>query len=289
LGRAWISLDKLAATNVEKIAEYLSLLRLFLGMHVSCNTEKQNFPYHRVYVGRGFLARIPLIEDLTSEPVPPGSNILVEFDPASKWYAASVTIAAGWLRTGGRVHYNVTNQPPEGVRSQLSRLGLEVRDLERTDRLRIYDWYSLTLGGKSREKAPAPSLKVSELSPVYSSWIKSGELGENANTLRVMDNGSTLTRFNDEKMYVEFILTRVFPRGPVWKATLISPLVRGLHSDLVYKALEAGADAVIDFKLDEAADPARSLMRIRNFRGVHFDGKWHTLTDTRNFEVKLAT
>jgi len=54
-----------------------------------------------------------------------------------------------------------------------------------------------------------------------------------------------------------------------------------------YKQLEAAVDGVIDFKLDEASDPARNLMRIRNLRRISFDGRWHTLKVTQNHTVML--
>lgn len=233
------------------------------------------------------MPQIPLFEELTTGPIPQGSNLLVVFDPASEWYNAALTIAAGWLRTGGRVHYNATAQSPATARSQLNRLGLITENLEREDRLRIYDWYSATLGYKSTEKNTVPSLKVQELSPQFATWMKNDSLGEDASTLRVIDNGSTLARFNDEKLWVEFTLTRAFPRSSFWKATLIIPIVRGLHSDWIYKSLESSADGIIDFKLDETQDPARNLIRIRNMRNVPFDGTWHRLKVAENLAVSL--
>ncbi len=234
------------------------------------------------------VAAIPLIEDLTTEPIPPGSNLLVEFDPASEWYNAAVTITAGWLSSGGRVHYNVNVRPPDTVRSHLKKLGLNPEDFEREDKLRIYDWYSLTLGRRSVGKDPVTSLKVHELSPDYANWMRSDELSENETTLRMIENGSTLARYNDEKAYVEFILTRVFPRSTLWKAILISSHVKGLHSDWVNGALESAADGVIDFKLDETTDPAQNLIRIRNLRNVGFDGRWHKLKTSKSHEVTLV-
>jgi len=234
------------------------------------------------------MQRIPLFEELATEPIPRGSNLLVVFDSASEWYNAAITISAGWLRTGGRVHYNVNVQPPDAVRSQLKRLGLIPEDLEREDRLRIYDWYTATLGRKSGEKNAVPSLKIHELSPQYATWMKGDEPGEDVNTLRVIDNASSLTRYNDEKLFAEFTLTRSFPRSPVWKASLIFPVVRGLHSDWVYKTLESGADGIIDFKLDETTDPAQNLLRIRTLRNTGFDGRWHKLRIAENREVAIA-
>ncbi len=49
------------------------------------------------------------------------------------WYSASFTIAAGWLKQGGKVGYSTYAQPPDDVRSQLSRLGLRVEELEKDD------------------------------------------------------------------------------------------------------------------------------------------------------------
>ncbi len=229
---------------------------------------------------------MPLFEELTTVPIPPGSNLLVLFDAASDWYNAALTISAGWLQTGGRVHYNTSVQSPDTVRSQLKRLGLIPEELEKEDTLRIYDWYSVTLGSKS-EKNAVQSLKVQDLSPQYGTWMKAGGLKEDANTLRIIDNSSVLTRYNDEKTFVEFSLTRVFPRSPLWKATLISSIVRGLHSDWLYRSLESGADGIIDFKLDEAQDPASNLIRIRNMRNVPFDGMWHRLKVAENLAISL--
>lgn len=72
------------------------------------------------------LPRLRLIEDLTTGPVPEGSTLLVEYDPASQWYNASITISAGWLKAGGKVDYDALAQPPDDVRAKLRGLGLEL-------------------------------------------------------------------------------------------------------------------------------------------------------------------
>lgn len=185
------------------------------------------------------------------------------------------------------MHYNTSMLAPNVVRSKLKQLGLDADSLEKEDTMRIYDWYTMTLGGKSTDKDPLPSLKVQDMSPRYGTWMKSGGLNEDATTLRLIDNDSTLARFNDERSWIEFLLSRVFPRSSLSKATRVSPVVRGLHSDWVYKALEAAADAIIDFKLDETQDPTCNLVRIRNIRNVRFDGTWHRLKIDEKFLVTL--
>lgn len=121
------------------------------------------------------MPRVPLIEDLTTAPIPTASNLLVEFDPASQWYAASLSITAGWLSSGGMACYTVSSQPPDNIRSHLNRLGLNTEKLEADDRLWIIHWYTFTLGQKSKEKFGVDSLKVAELSIYYGKLLKDAE------------------------------------------------------------------------------------------------------------------
>ncbi len=233
------------------------------------------------------MPRIPLIEDLTTGTVPAGSNLLVEYDPASQWYNASTTVAAGWLRTGGKVSYSTLAQAPDTIRSRLNRLGLDAKDFESSDRFWFIDYYTHTLGRKSKEEEAMESLKVADLSIEFSTELKATELLEYPNVLRMMDDFSTLTRFNDENSCVEFALARLIPSSSIWKTTSISGIIRGVHSDWVYKRLEAVADGIIDFKLDEASNPPSNLMRIRSLRNVGYDGRWHVVKVAENFEVTL--
>lgn len=233
------------------------------------------------------LPRIPLIEDLTEKPLPAGCNVLVEFDPASQWFAASVTIAAGWIRTGGKSTYIAGAQPPEKIRSRLQRLGLDVEGLEREGRLGFFDYNAASIGRKSEEKHSTDTLKVADLSIEFGKDLKSPRTTWK-DELRIWDSGSVLARFNDEKVWIEFELTRLMPRAMAFQSTRIMGLVRGVHSEWAYKQLELAADGVIDFKLDEFTDPPRNLMRIRNMHDVSADGRWHQLKIGEKFDVTLA-
>jgi KaiC/GvpD/RAD55 family RecA-like ATPase len=211
---------------------------------------------------------------------------LIEFDPASQWYNSCITIAAGWAKEGGSVGYNEFIQPPNNLRMQLSRIGLDVDDLERNDRLRVYDWYTPTLGRRSKEKYGIDSLKVADQSIEFrlsEDDLNNPEETEWPESLRIVDNFSTLARFNDEKSWIEFMLTRVFPIGAVRKSTLIFGIMKGVHSEWAYKQLEGSADGIIEFTLERARD----LLQIRTMRNVHFNREPHELKLGENFEVTL--
>jgi KaiC/GvpD/RAD55 family RecA-like ATPase len=241
--------------------------------------------------------RIALIEDLLKAPVPPGSSLLVEYDPTSAWYQASLSITAEWLRAGGVVSYHVTSTPPENIRSQLAQLGLDVEKLEADEKLRVFDWYTATLGRKSKERYAFYSLKAADLSVLFSKYLMASPDSDasvdaippvpSPEWLRILDDASCLARFNEEKSWVEFVRTRMVPIASLWKSIGIGGVIRGMHSDWAYKNLEAASDGVIDFKLDETGEEAKSMIRIRSMRNVGFDSKWHTVKTDENFEVAL--
>jgi len=238
--------------------------------------------------------RISLIEDLLKAPLPPGASLLVEYDPTSGWYQSSLNIAAGWLREGGVVSYHVAAQPPENIRSQLAQLGLDVGQLEANDKLRVFDWYTATLGRKSKEKYAFYSLKAADLSVLFGKYMMATQQGielippqPSPDWLRILDDASCLGRFNEEKSWVEFVRTRIIPIASLWKSTGIGGIIRGIHSDWAYKNLEAASDGVIDFKQDEATGEAQNLIRIRSMRNAGFDSRWHQLKVGDNFEVTV--
>jgi KaiC/GvpD/RAD55 family RecA-like ATPase len=212
--------------------------------------------------------------------------MLVEFDPTSQWYYSSITMAAGWLNSGGIVAYNTTLHPPSKIRSQLNLLGIDAQALEKEGRLEIWDWYTVTLGQRSTEPLAVDSLKVQDLSITFGQLMKR-ELGDVAvNLLAIMENYSSLARFNDEKAWVEFMLTRNIPTGRN-VGCVVDAVIRDLHSEWVYKNLEAAYDGVIDIKLEETSEEAKDLIRVRSLRNMHFDRKWHKLLTGQNFDVTL--
>jgi len=212
--------------------------------------------------------------------------LLVEFTGASQWYNAALTITAGWLKQGGKVSYNATAWSPDDVRSTLTRQGVNCEECEREDRLRIWDFYTATLGKKSNEKYAYDSLKVADLSL----RVAKEDMHEapQPEWLRVVDNSSTWYRFNDEKAMMEVELTRFIPSFRLRKSSAVRAIMKDVHSNSVYQQLEGAHDGIIDFKLDETSDPAQNLFRIRSMRNVGFDGRWHRLKMGSNLEVTLV-
>ena len=235
------------------------------------------------------MPRIPLIEDLTTSTIPLGSNIIVEYEPTSQWYAASITIAAGWLKQNGKVSYNTLAQTPARVRDALSRLGVDCAKLETGpedhEPLRIWDYYTASLGVKSNEKLQQPTLKVAEISIhfIKEQFTRTPD----SDRLLLVDDWSSYSRFNDEKSWVEFLLTRDFALASAIQSYNIGGLMKGMHSGWVYNRLEAAADGVLDIKVEEEGRAIRDMIRIRSMRNVHFDREWHELTVRENFEVTL--
>ncbi|MFI5449658.1 MAG: RAD55 family ATPase [Candidatus Bathyarchaeia archaeon] len=231
------------------------------------------------------MPRIPLVEELTKGSIPPGSALMVEFMGASQWFNASLTIAAGWITTGGKVAYSTYAQPPDDVRTKLKQLGLDTEKLEREDALRILDWYTITLGQKPTGKRALSSLKVADLSLDFSQTQMRGP--PVPELLRISDNNSVIARFNDEKAWVEFRLTRGIPLARKSKSTGIAGVLKGVHSNWAYEHLESASDGVIDFELDATKDPPINLIRIRSIKNAPYDGRWHTVKIGENLEVTL--
>jgi len=150
-----------------------------------------------------------------------------------------------------------------------------------------YDWYAKTLGQKSREKRGMESLRIADASTEFERLYMSQRETKPSERLVISDNSGTLARFNDEKLCVEFWLTRSFPSNKHRKSTGIFGFLKGVLSGWVYDQLEAAADGIVDFKLDEGGEEPSNLIRIRAMHQVGFDGKWHALKIGENAEVTL--
>jgi KaiC/GvpD/RAD55 family RecA-like ATPase len=131
-------------------------------------------------------------------------------------------------------------------------------------------------------------LKVADLSIGYAKIVVRGQGMPGApGFLAIEDNFSILDRFNEEKSGVEFYLTRRLPTATLQKTICLRALAKGIHSERVYKTLEAAADGIIDFKVEEVAGERRTFIGVRSMVNVAFDSRWHPLSLKKNLEVTL--
>ena len=73
---------------------------------------------------------LPILGEMAPGGLTYGKNYLVEFDPHSLWYEASLTIAADSARHGTRTDYHTFAHIPGDVKEALRRLGVNEKRLE---------------------------------------------------------------------------------------------------------------------------------------------------------------
>jgi len=268
---------------------------------------------HRVSLYRSGLATSggispPLLSQLIPSGIKPGSMLLVEFDPDSQWLPLATTLAAQLHQMDHYICYLAMARPPSDVKEALTTQGIDVGTAVKGGRLVVEDWYSASLSGGQVEAAGvragafeivdgelrAKTLKVADLSV---EWLKTSKTGPKAydivdhwppGSLVLVESFSTILRFNEEKPFVEWIESRVNPEERRRRGITVQGLVRGIHSDWLYKRMESASDGVIDIRVMERGEEAKSLLRIRSLKGQPHDSRWHEIQIKPNGEVALG-
>ena len=214
-----------------------------------------------------------------------GANLLVEYTPDSLWYETSFTIAAGALRDGLKTEYHTFQRSPDDVRKNLTRLGLNVKNLEEGGVLRILDSYTSQLGLRGAEEG---RLKLSDISISQSQKLKAGYAEGEKGWLHIDDNLSVFTRYNSENTIVDWIRTRSIPDTKAAEGLWIYSLPTGVASDSFYRQCESLSDGIIDFESKEKEGRIEQLVRVRLLRGQSCDSRWRELRVLENGEVTLV-
>ncbi len=238
--------------------------------------------------------KLPLLDEGLPGGLRFGANYLVEFEPQSLWYEASVTLCAQALRMGIRADFHTFTRPTDEIRGALERLDIDVKRLEKDDTFRIWDSYTVQTGlgkaamiGKAspRERIDLRSVKIED-------WDKgvSDEVGEEVpevekRRLHIDDNTSVLLQFNDAKSVVEHFRTLTIPYARKLEIAAIHSLVTGVYPENIYRQFESFCDGVIDFGTREQDEALRNLMRVRSARGGGHDSRWRNLELLGNGEV----
>ena len=139
--------------------------------------------------------RPPLLAGLPPEVFRPGTVVLVEFDPHSLWYEASISVAARALIAGIKTDYHTFQHVPDDIARDLRRQGIDTEVLTGKDRFRLLDSYSVQTGVASPSHHPpydfaSRSLRMAE-------W-KKGALGvlnegKERQLVHIDENDSPLT------------------------------------------------------------------------------------------------
>jgi len=236
--------------------------------------------------------KIPILEELVPGGFAYGQLLLVVYDPDSLWYETSLTMAAQSVRSGVRVEYHAYEHLPDKIREAFVSLGLNVKELEEEDKLRILDSYTVQTGlgsaeKRSKSKLPIQPLKLSESSIEWAQLMKAGIPEVDKRWLHIDDNTCIQLQYNDEKTVMTFTRTRI----PSWvrarETTIINSLVNGITSESFYKQYLTLYDGIIDFKNQEKEE-LEHVVRVRLLRGRSCDSRWHRIKILDTGEVALV-
>lgn len=238
---------------------------------------------------------LPFLKELIEDPLDYGTNLLVEFEPDSIWYETSLTLAAQALKHGIRTDYHLFQHMPSELRQAFTRFGLDVKQLEEQDSLRILDSYTVQTGlgvAETLEKSRFPylsqSVKLSDWSIADIQRIKSGVPEEDKRRLHIDDNTGILLQYNDEKAFIDNWRTRNRPHTKVQEIILFNSLMKGAASDAFTKQFELLSDTIIDIKSQEKEGRIEHVLRVRAMRGRPYDSRWRQLRLLQTGEVALA-
>lgn len=252
---------------------------------------------------------IPLLDKLIPDGIEAGTVFNVEYDPDSQWLAIAATMGARYLQAGGSVGYVSVMRPPEAVKKDLTRLGIDVAAAIKERRLNVDDWYTATLtGGRittEQEKTALMepidggmrlrSIKVADLSVEWLKLSKHGPLPFDVietwppGALSIFDSLTEVTRFNEENSYLEYAITRGWTNERKAKRIRIGGVARGVQAESFYKRLEGASDGIIDLRVMERDDEVKNFLRVRSLKGQSHDSRWHLIEIKSNGEAVLSS
>lgn len=241
---------------------------------------------------------LTILEDLVPSGIRFGASYLVEFGPDSPWYETSLTMASSALRTGARTEYHTYMHPPQEVREFLTRLGLDVIDLEQKDQLRILDTYDVMTGlakaetpegmrRKGREAYEHQSFDLNHWSSRVVKIIRDGVADDEKQWLHIDDNTSTMCHYTDEKLMIDIWRTRIIPYAKMRSLAMFHSVMMGIASDSFYKQFESLCDGIIEFKNRDDGSQVEHFARVRTLRGMSSDNRWRRLQLQSNGSVRI--
>ncbi len=246
---------------------------------------------------------VPIFDRLIPDGVSSGTMVLVEFDPESQWFAVSRTLAALRLKKGMRIVYGATARPREEVTSSLTKLGVDVDEAEKVGLLRIDDLHTSTLSVDKDNpsfvavedrylRAGSPKVadwSIDQLKSLRGTVLLSRWTGDQSDVLSVVDSYSPLLRFNDERIFLEWMETRELPLNRKLGRINFIGMSRGVHGESLYARLEGAFDGLVEVRVLERGDEIKNMLRIKSLKGQPHDTRWHEINVDSRGEAKLVT
>ena len=237
---------------------------------------------------------MPLFESMVPEGLRLGGNYLVEFDPDSPWYEASVTVAARAVQRGLKTEYHAFHRNIAEVKEALEELGLSIDRETKRGMLRLIDSYTpatrevgVSRGNIGFLTSKAPDLR--EWSKVVRKQTAGGFEEQDRKWLHIDDNTSLLLQFNDEETMFNDWRTVFIPWGRARELITINGFVKGVASGSFYRKHESLYDGVFDIVTREKEGRLGHYVRVRKLRGGPVDSGWKTLTLRQRGEVVVGT
>ena len=239
------------------------------------------------------ILEVPLLSEMNPGGFAYGRNYLVEFDPHSLWYEASLTIASHSLKRGIKTDYHTFTHIPSEIRDALTRLGLNVKELEDDGKLRIIDSFSGTTLLKREKTAKSTLVQTMEKSLNLKDWerddaellrLEAAPAGEKKR-LHIDDDTSVIVSYNDEKSFIDHWRTNAVPSARIFEWSILHATVTGAHSENFYRQFESLCDGIIDFRSREEDETIEQYARIRTMRGRTHESRWRRLRLLENGEV----
>jgi class 3 adenylate cyclase len=223
---------------------------------------------------------VPLLDAMVPEGFRLGGNYLVEFEPSSPWYEASVTIAARSVQRGLKTEYHSFHRSIIDVKEALEGLGVSVERETKRGMLRLIDSYTpATSQAKGRPLGRVGFL--ASQTPDVGRWgsairkqIAAGFEDQDRKWLHIDDNTSLLLQFTDEESMLNGWRTVFIPWGRARELVTVNGFVKGIASEAFYRKNEALYDGVFDMVTNEKEGRLEHYIRARVVHGESIDSRW---------------
>ena len=227
---------------------------------------------------------MPIISDILGRDVERGKLLIGFYDPSAHWLSFSLTLASALLQKGYMVNVTTTNTPPSEIRRIMSLAVPKLKEPNVANRFTISDVYTWQTGRKSDEADTADSLSLAKASIDFGTkWVKSMSNYD----LAVTDNFSPFLRYNDERVFTQW-LDKIVPHVHEMKGVRIWSFNKRIHSDALYAILESLADGIIELDYRESEGGLEHVLRVKSMKGMPHPSDWRRLTMNSDGSMQLA-